>query len=559
MTGARGAFFRPADGNFSAGGLRRLRGRISSEAMVWSAFDEASRAYPMHDFLHVPALADESGPTRLTYRQARDLVEQLAERLAGAGFEPGRRVALVLDNRAEFFLHFLALNRIGCSIVPINSAMSRTELAYVLAHADLAAAIALTQHSDAIGAALPAHVPLMVVRSDGGSYSKPGGGATAVPREVAMLYTSGTTGTPKGCILTDHYFEQIGALYTGLGGYCAFRPGQERLITPLPVTHMNALGCSFMAMLLTGGCLIQLDRFHPKTWWAAVRESGATCFHYLGVMPAMLLGAPPSPEDDMSAVLRFGFGAGVDPRHHATFEKRFGVPLIEAWAMTETGGGAWFTANKEPRHVGQRCFGRAPEGVTWRVVADNGADAGCNETGELLLRRTGADARYGFFAGYYKDDAATAAAWAGGWFHTGDLVRVDEAGSFFFVDRSKNIIRRSGENIAAIEVESALLRHPYVKACAVTAVPDETRGEEVFAFIVVADGVAPDVATAELLRRACAEALIYFKAPGYVRFLTHLPQTASQKLARGELKRAAAQCVSASEAFDLRMAKRRCG
>jgi acyl-coenzyme A synthetase/AMP-(fatty) acid ligase len=136
---------------------------------------------------------------------------------------------------------------------------------------------------------------------------------------------------------------------------------------------------------------------------------------------------------------------------------------------------------------------------------------------------------------------------------------VDEAGSFFFVDRSKNIIRRSGENIAAIEVESALLRHPHVRACAVAAVADETRGEEVFAFIVLTEGVLPEFATAELLRKACAEALIYFKAPGYVRFLTQLPQTASQKLARGELKRMAARCVSEGESFDLRAAKRRPG
>ena len=525
--------------------------------MVWTAFDRTARAYPQHDFLYLPALAAEPGPTRYTYREAYERVEKLATQLEEAGFEPGHRVALVLDNRAGFFVHFLALNRLGCSIVPINSAMSRAEMAYVLAHADLAAAIALAQHADPVRAALPAQVPLGVVGSDDASYAKPLGGSTAAPREVALLYTSGTTGTPKGCILTADYFDQIGAHYTGLGGYCAFRPGEERLITPLPVTHMNALGCSLMAMLLTGGCLIQLDRFHPKTWWSVVRESRATCFHYLGVMPAMLLGAVPAPEDDMSGVLRFGFGAGVDPRHHEAFEKRFGVPLIEAWAMTETGGGAWMTANVEPRHVGQRCFGKAPVGVQWRIVTDSGADAGCNETGELWVRRAGLQARYGFFAGYYKDVAATEVAWAEGWFHTGDLVRVDESGSFYFVDRSKNIIRRSGENIAAIEVESALLRHGHVKACAVTAVPDETRGEEVFAFIVLADGVAADEVTAEALRKACAEALLYFKAPGYVRFLTHLPQTASQKLARGELKRMAARCVSEGEAFDLRAAKRR--
>ena len=125
---------------------------------------------------------------------------------------------------------------------------------------------------------------------------------------------------------------------------------------------MNALAVSFMAMLMTGGCLIQLDRFHPSTWWQSLRSSRATMFHYLGVMPAMLLKAPPAPQDPLEGMLRFGFGAGVDPRHHAAFEARFCVPLIEAWAMTETGAGAWITANQEPRHVGQRCFGKAPQG-----------------------------------------------------------------------------------------------------------------------------------------------------------------------------------------------------
>ena len=155
---------------------------------------------------------------------------------------------------------------------------------------------------------------------------------------------------------------EVGRLYTGLGGYCRFETG-DRLATPLPVTHMNALAVSFMAMVMTGGCLVQLDRFHPSTWWQSLRDARATAFHYLGVMPAMLLKAPPSPTDDLRGVLRFGFGAGVDPRHHAAFETRFGVPLIEAWAMTETGAGAWITANREPRHVGQRCFGKRAAGL----------------------------------------------------------------------------------------------------------------------------------------------------------------------------------------------------
>lgn len=521
---------------------------------LWDAFDSASRVYAGHEFLHVPA-AVMWGPITLTYIAARSAIEQIVTRLTSAGFEPGHRVALALDNRPEFFLYFLALNRIGCSAVPINAGMSHEELRYVLGHADVAAVIAHESHLQHLQAAVPAGVPLADASQMDGLPS-PFGRPTAALEEAALLYTSGTTGTPKGCILTQEYFQQIGRLYTTLGGYCAFRPGVERLITPLPVTHMNALACSLMAMLLTGGCLIQLDRFHPSSWWRAVRESRATCFHYLGVMPAMLLSAPPQIDDDLSDVLRFGFGAGVDPRHHAAFETRFGVPLIEAWAMTETGGAAWITANQEPRHVGQRCFGRAPQGLEWRVVTESGSDA-AGEPGELWVRRAGLHPRGSFFSGYYKDEAATAVAWADGWFHTGDIVRVDAEGSFFFVDRLKNVIRRSGENIAAVEIESALLQHPAVQGCAATAVPDEIRGEEVFVFVVPHAGIGRSLVTAQQLQTHCLELLTYFKAPGWIAFVDQLPQTASQKLARGEVKRLAVRSMEDGRIFDLRAGKKR--
>lgn len=524
----------------------------------WDAFDLASRTYGGQEFLHVPlAAGNEAGPVILTYAEARASVEQIGARLTAAGFDAGHRVALALDNRPEFFLCLLALNKIGCSVAPVSAGMSREELKYVLAHADIAAAVALDVHLEHIRGALPAAVPLVGARMLTDSIPAPLGPPQAMPNEAALLYTSGTTGVPKGCVLTQEYFQQIGRLYLGLGGYCSFRRGIERLITPLPVTHMNALGCSLMAMLLTGGCLIQLDRFHPSNWWRSVRDSRATCFHYLGVMPAMLLGAAPDCEDDLRGVVRFGFGAGVDPRHHAAFEARFGVPLIEAWAMTETGGAAWITANREPRHVGKRCFGRAPEGLAWRVLTDSGSDAAPGEPGELLVRRTGSQPRRGFFGGYYKDAAATEAAWAGGWFHTGDVVRVDSAGSFFFVDRLRNVIRRSGENIAAIEVESALMQHPAVRGCAVVATPDDIRGEEVFAFVVMRDGVGHEWSTARMLQAHCLASLAYFKAPGYFAFVGELPQTASQKLARARVRHLAAQCIERGEAVDLRSAKKR--
>jgi len=532
----------------------------SGSRSISASFEITAAACANRDFLHVPrdaALQYAEGSLTLSYGAARARVDALASHFAAAGYGPGHRVALALDNRPEFFLYFLALAKLKVSIVPLNAAMSVQELGYVLGHADVGLAITHQGHAAHVRAALPKPKPLHLLDDDDAAIARAAGPRAAAVGEAALLYTSGTTGKPKGCILTNEYFLQIGRLYTELGGYCRFDGAGDRLATPLPVTHMNALACSFMAMLMTGGCLIQLDRFHPSTWWRSIRESRATAFHYLGVMPAMLLNAPASSEDDVSGTVRFAFGAGVDPRHQAAFEARFGVPLIEAWAMTETGAGAWITASREPRHLGQRCFGKPPPGLAWRIVDDTGADAAPGTPGELLVRRDGPDPRRGFFAGYYKDDLATAQAWADGWFHTGDLVRVGEDGSFFFVDRSRNVVRRSGENIAAVEVESALQTDPGVLATAVCPVADDVRGEEVFAFVVLRPDITPSLDTALRLQAHCQRGLAYYKAPGYVAFRGELPQTASQKLARAKIKALAAGAVQSAQAFDLRHMKKR--
>jgi acyl-CoA synthetase (AMP-forming)/AMP-acid ligase II len=533
---------------------------VTGGESVSAVFRMTAARFPEREFLYVPSescrgYSDQA--VSVGYAEAQVRVDAIAERLRAAGYRAGHRAGIALDNRAEFFLHFLALNSLGVSVVPLNAAMSVQELKFVLAHCDAAFVITHEAHAAHVRACLPAVVPLHTVVDEDSAFP-----AALVPPagwadEASLLYTSGTTGQPKGCVLTNEYFFEIGRLYTGLGGYCRFDGAGDRLATPLPVTHMNALAVSFMAMLMTGGCLIQLDRFHPSTWWHSLRASRATAFHYLGVMPAMLLKAPADASDHVGSSLRFGFGAGVDPRHHAAFEARFGVPLIEAWAMTETGAGAWITANQEPRHLGQRCFGKAPPGLAYRLVDDAERDVAPGAVGELWVRRAGADPRRGFFSGYYKDRPATEQAWAGGWLHTGDLVRLGTDGSFFFVDRSKNVIRRSGENVAAVEVESALLTHPEILAAAVCPVPDEIRGEEVFAFVVLRGGVAPSLETATQLQSQCRQALAYYKAPGYIGFRADLPQTASQKLARAEIKALASAVLEKGQAFDLRQLKKR--
>ncbi|MBV8538310.1 MAG: AMP-binding protein, partial [Alphaproteobacteria bacterium] len=313
-----------------------------------------------------------------------------------------------------------------------------------------------------------------------------------------------------------------------------------------------------LAMVMCGGCLTMLDRFHAGTWWASVREARATAIHYLGVMPAMLMKAQPGPDDRRHHV-RFGFGAAVDKTLHAPFEARFGFPLVEAWAMTETGAGAVIAAHAEPRHVGTSCFGREAPDVEVRVVGEDGREVGTDQPGELLVRHAGADPRRGFFAGYLKDSAATEEAWAGGWFHTGDVIRRDAAGFLHFIDRRKNVIRRSGENISAVEVESVLNTHPEVKASAVAATPDSLRGDEVLACVVMHAPV-PAERRSEIASSIVQHALTrlaYYKAPGYVAFVDELPLTASQKIQRGELKRLAQSLPGQSCCQDTRHLKKR--
>jgi acyl-CoA synthetase (AMP-forming)/AMP-acid ligase II len=311
-------------------------------------------------------------------------------------------------------------------------------------------------------------------------------------------------------------------------------------------------------VLMTGGCLVQLDRFHPQTWWQSVAQSRATVVHYLGVMPAMLLSAPPQSSDPAHAV-RFGFGAGVDQRNHAPFEARFGFPLVEAWAMTETGAAACVMANDEPRHVGNRCFGKPPAEMAYCLVDDQGVDVGVGVPGELWVRAQGSDPRLDFFAGYLKDAEATDAAWEGGWFHTGDLVQRDAQGLLYFVDRKKNVIRRSGENISAVEVESVLAQHPAVKACGIAATPDAVRGDEVLACVVTREALpeAQRAALAQDLVRHCLDQLAYYKAPGYVAFVDALPVTLSQKVQRGQLRDWARDLPEQAHCIDVRAFKKR--
>jgi acyl-CoA synthetase (AMP-forming)/AMP-acid ligase II len=554
------------------------------DGTVYAAFRRTAERYPDNDFLCVLAqtAAKYSIEARsYTYTDAMLEVAELERRYRAAGLGVGQRVGLMLENRPAFFFHWLALNALGVSVVPINPEWRSAELEYLVGHSEICVAVVPAERVEELKlAGVDSERRLVVTTPDlalleavgvAGAHGFPGAhiaqhahaaadalAPAGADTECALLYTSGTTGRPKGCVLPNEYFLWAGSWYTQIGGLCSVTPGKERLITPLPMSHMNAMAFSTMVMLLTGGCVVPLDRFHPGSWWNSVRESRATIVHYLGVMPAMLLGATPDDSDRMHSI-RFGFGAGVSPRLHAAFEGRFGFALLEAWAMTETGAGAVVIANREPRKVGTACFGRADPRVAWRLVDEVGQDVVVGQPGELLVRCAGGAPRFGFFREYLKDPEANAAAWQDGYFHTGDMVSIDADGDFHFIDRKKNVIRRSGENISAVEVESVLLQHPRVAGVGVTAVPDEVRGDEVMA-CVVPRGVVMEAERetyARELVQFCLGRLAYFKAPGYVALCERLPLTPTEKIQRAQLKELAQALVATATCVDVRLLKKR--
>ncbi len=532
---------------------------------VFDEFQKTTAKLPANAFLHIPVEACKNyatAPVDFSYMQAMEQVDVLSEQYRDAGYGHGQRVAVMLDNRAEFFLHFQALNKLGVSVVPVNSGFLAEEIAYIIDHSDACLVLSLPVYMEKVRQALATiDRPLQLVDTENLDLLPRSGEAilTASPgaeTEAALLYTSGTTGKPKGCMLSNDYFVSMGQWYARIPGYCQLEYGKERMLTPLPLVHMNAL-CTMMAMIMSGGCIIQLDRFHASSWWECVRKSGATCLHYLGVIPAILLNQPERADDNVGDQVKFGFGAGVDPKHLQRFEDRFGFKLVEGWAMTETGTHVCITTHEEPRHIGTRCVGKAFNPIDYRLLDEQGDEVEQGEPGELLIRAAGDDPRKGFFSGYYKNAEETLKVWEGGYFHTGDVLRVSEDGSFHFVDRRKNIIRRSGENIAAVEVENVLLQMPIIANCAVTPMYDEMRGEEVGACIILREGEDASEETARKIFRFCNEKLVYYKLPAYFMFVAKLPMTASQKIQRGEIKKLSATLLEQGDCIDLRELKRK--
>ena len=535
---------------------------------LYQSLLRAAERFPQNAAYAVPPLAGRAYHPQgweVSWSEALAEVGKKKQIYQQAGYGLGHRVAILFEQRPEFVFHYLALNALGVSVVPVNPDYRREEIHYLVEHSEASLVVGVQSREAELKAVEQElagrcrYIPFDDFPDMLPSAATPAQhGEPNAETEAALLYTSGTTGRPKGCILTNEYFNTFGDCYLKLGGALAMREGVERLYNPLPLHHANCLSISFPAMLIAGGCLVFPDRFHASTWWRDVLAARATVVQFQGVIPNILLKLPECEEEKQHSV-RFALCAGVEPGQHAVFEERFKLPVVEMWAMTETG--RLISDNIEPRAIHTRAFGKSNAWVEVRVMDESGNELAPDTPGELVIRHSAATPRKGFFSGYLKNEEATESAWEGGWFHTGDAVVMDKEGKLYFMDRKKNIIRRAGENIAAAEIEACLNAHEKVKQVAVLAAPDEVREEEVMACVVVRNpediaDMAARAALAQTLFDWCYERMAYFKAPGWVLFVDSLPMGTSAKVQKIHIFPSGVDPRQQAGAIDLRTQKK---
>ena len=359
---------------------------------IFEAFRASVAAAPRNAFICVPAgTSYASDGLEWTYDEVMQLVAPLAERYRQAGYGLGHRVALLVENRPDYFVHLLALNAVGASVVPVNPDHRHAELLYQMRHSGVVLAVTLRHHVERLTAVareladqfavvtaeeLPERLP---------SPSRPAAsGSLDRTTEAGVFYTSGTTGRPKGCLVTNDYWLSAGEWFFTLansGGRFSIEPGTDRLFNPMPVFHVHAGVVALMPMLLSQGCVIRPEYFSAKRWWNEVSSSRATIVHYIGAVPQALVALERS-ADERAHTVRFGFGAGMEPAIHREFEQRFGIPHLEVWGMTEVG--RWTANDHEPRPIGVRAIGRAVAPLQAKVIDEDGRDVAAGAEGELV-------------------------------------------------------------------------------------------------------------------------------------------------------------------------------
>lgn len=508
---------------------------------VADAFRETVQRRPDNECLRIPKRAVRDyypDGFSMTYAEVWQTAERLAARYSEAGYGAGQRVAVLAGNHPSLFIHWLALNSIGVGVVPVNPEYKATEITAMLSSSKavlaLTTAAKLNTVRDVANKFNPP-IPVGLVQdyeSDLPSAIRRAEGKIGRDTEAGLLFTSGTSGMPKGCVLDNEAFLFNGERYVNAGGVMKVEYGEERLYSPLPMYYANSFSITNPAMILIAGCMIFPDRFHPTTYWQEVKETDPTIVHHIGMIHLVLLKQEVVPEEREHRI-KFSGGAGVDPLHHAQLEERFGFPFVEFFGMSELGVCA--ADRIPPRRTDTTSVGWPLAETEFKLVDANDNEVPVGELGELCVRRTGPDPRRGFCRGYLDNPEVTAQVWRNDWFHTGDILRRDEDGRHYFVDRIKNMIRRSGQNMSAAEIEGVLQGHPAVNEVAVVPVPDETRQEEPLACIVLNEGFQANAETADSIFEHAMDQLAYFKAPGWILYMDSLPRTASEKLQKAVL------------------------
>lgn len=461
---------------------------------------------------------------------ASDRVAAACQRL---GLGKGDKAAILLANRPEFLFIWFGLSKIGALEVPLNTAHKGELLSYMLAGSDCRTVFVEKEFVPTLNEVLEGlpKIEHVVVLDAKGSVDLGGRGVTygsflhgaGRPEKVAVtgmdpaviLFTSGTTGPSKGAVLPHNYPIFMGEVVCEMGRYSE----DDRLLNALPLFHGNAQFLSTVPALLSGAQMVLDRRFSASTFWDTVRRFECTEFNYIGGILSILLKADPDPRDADNP-LRVMVGAGAPPNRFDEFERRFDVRLIEGYGMSEIG--IPLSNTIDDRKPGS--CGKPFADYESMVINDDGREAGPDTPGELLVRPGG---RYRMMLEYYGMPDKTVEAWRDLWFHTGDYLRYDEQGYFYFVDRKKDALRRRGENISSFEVERTVLSHEAVLECAAVAVPSELGEDEVLICLTLKDDQTLDPAEFVAF---CAERMAGFMVPRYVRILEALPKTPTERV-----------------------------
>jgi long-chain acyl-CoA synthetase len=469
-----------------------------------------------------------------TYAGFDRAVNRTANMLAAHGVGRGDVVSLLLPNSAEYVIAYFACFKTGALAGPVNSLLKSEEAAYVVGNSDAKLLLYHSQFQDTV-AEMRGEVSGLTAALEFDDAATAHAAFDHAPRDswrnlalgrdeaAIIIYTSGTTGKPKGCLLTH---GNLLANARQIVSWLKFTPA-DRLLSVMPLFHMNAVMVTTVAAMYAGGSSVVSPRFSASRFWQTISDYEITSFGSVATMLSMLLATYPEgvPEGLRREQLRFAMcgSAPVPAEVLRRFEEVFDCLVIEGYGLSESTVRATFNppgAERRPGSCGQSI------GCEIKVFDENDAEVGQGELGEIVLRGEN------IFKGYYKNEAATAEAFRGGWFHTGDIGYRDADDFYYIADRKSDMIIRGGENIYPREIDELLYAHPAVASAATIGVPDPLYGEEVAAFVVLKEDAA---SSAEELLEFCRAHLADFKCPKTVRFLDELPKGPTGKVLKREL------------------------